>query len=312
MTKPCSWQIAWMVAVCWLSGIGCAVTPYRYGQFHTPRSGDKPSAEITIVYGRPHKGLDGLAWLVGLPPRLLSMHPDINSHSLSDETAEQLKTYLQDNDLSDVFVRVNQYDPAGEWRRLRENTQISPGWRYSVGALGLVVYTVLPGPVFGGDLYNPFTNSLYINSDVPAVVLTEAAYAKDVHSRRLPGVYATINEFPVLALWRHTNAINDVLGYAMAEDDWEVEREVYRVVYPQMGVHAALGGHAAASLGAAMPLFTTPLLAVGGALAGHAVGQTAIAQRVAARKAEMRVDESDQGIQLTGHAKVRDRNGIRN
>ena len=297
------WASKPLLAICWLSAVGCAVTPYRVG--HSPDANtvmEKP-VEIAIAYGQPHKMLDDVAWVVGLPTRLLPMHANVNNHKLSRETADKLKAYLRENDLTDVYVRVNQYDPSGEWRRLRENTRIAPGWRYSVGAAGLIAYSVLPGRVFGGDLYNPFTNSLYINSDVPAVVLMEAAYAKDINSRRLPGVYATVNELPVLSLWRHTHAINDVLGYARAHDDWDVERETYRVVYPQMGVHAALGGHSAAALGTAMPLITIPIIAVGGAIAGHAVGQATIAKRVAARSAELHVKERGQEIQQISHTK---------
>ena len=294
-------QIRWILAICWLSGVGCAVTPYRYSHFSDSDTATEAPAEIEIAYGRPHKMLDGVAWVAGLPSRLLPMHANVNNHKLSDETADKLKAYLRENELTDVYVRVNQYDPAGEWRRLRDNQRIAPGWRYSVGAAGLIAYSILPGRIFGGDEYNPFTNSLYINSDVPAVVLMEAAYAKDIHSRRLPGTYATINEFPVLTLWRHTHAVNDVLGYAQAHDDWDVERETYRVVYPQMGVHVALGGHSAAALGTALPLITIPIAAVGGAIAGHTVGQATIAKRVAARSAELHANERGQEIQHVGH-----------
>ena len=296
-------QVGWMLAICWLCGVGCAVTPYRYSHFPDSDTATEAPAEIAIAYGRPHKMLDGVAWVAGLPSRLLPMHANVNNHKLSDETTDKLKAYLRENDLTDVYVRVNQYDPGGEWRRLRENTRIAPGWRYSVGAAGLIVHAALPGRVFGGDLYNPFTNSLYINSDVPAVVLMEAAYAKDIHSRRWPGVYATINELPVLSLWRHTLAINDVLGYAQADDDWDVEREIYRVVYPQIGVHGALGGHTAAALGTALPLITIPIAAVGGAIAGHTVGQATIAKRVAARSAELHAHERGHEIQHVGHIK---------
>lgn len=289
-----------LLLLCGLNGTGCAAVPYKYGSFQSANEVDLPS-EVTVSFGKPHKGLDRLAWVIGLPSRILPLHGSVNNHSLSEETSDKLKKYLRENELTDVYVRVNQYDPAGEWQRLQENDRIAPGWRYSVGALGLVAYTILPGRVFGGDLYNPFTNSLYINSDVAAVVLAEAAYAKDIHSRRLPGPYATLNEFPLLSLWRHVHAINDVLGYSQTEEDWELERETYRVVYPQMGIHAAGGGHTIAAFITTMPLFTIPLVAVVGAVAGHAVGQTNIAQRHAVWNQELPFHADTQEIQLSGH-----------
>jgi hypothetical protein len=285
---------------------GCAVTPYRYGRFHTASDGDSSRTEVAIEYGEPHKVLDRMAWFFGIPSRILPLSANVNNHNVSEETTEKLSRFLQENDLTDVLVRVNQYDPAGEWRRLKENSRVAPGWRYTFGVLGLAGYTLLPGRVFGGDSYNPFTNSLYVNSDVPAVVMVEAAYAKDIHSRPMPGTYAAINEFPVLTLWRHTLAVNDILGYAQIQHDWAVERQTYRIVYPQMGVHAGLGGHAAVTLGTSLPFVALPAMAVGGALAGHAVGQTTIVRREAERDAETKSGDPTGGIQLTGHAELHD------
>ncbi len=261
----------------WLSVAGCATVPYHYGQFQSEQDERQPADEVTIVHGQPNVPLDRLAWVVGIPSRILPLHAHVNNHSLSGETEDKLTTYLRENELTDVYVRVNQYDPAGEWRRLRANDRMAPGWKYTAGAFGIGFYTLFPGRVWGGDYYNPFTNSLYINSDVPAVVLAEAAYAKDIHTRRLPGTYAAVNDVPLVSLWRHVHAINDVLGYAQDQNNWELEREVYRVVYPQIGIHAAGGGHAVATFVTAMPVLTIPLVALGGAVVGHAVGQTKIA-----------------------------------
>jgi hypothetical protein len=288
--------LRFMVLFGCLSGVGCATVPYQFGKV-SHAANDGPRA-VVFAYGKPNAPLDKLAWVVGLPSRILPLHGGINNHSLSQETADKLESYLQDNGLEDVYVRVNQYDPVGEWHRLRDNDRVAAPWRYSVGMLGLVGYTILPGRVFGGDLYNPFTDSLYINSDVSAVVLGEAAYAKDVRRRKLPGTYATINEFPVLALWRHVHAVNDLLGYARETNDWELERETYRVVYPQMGIHAAGGGHTIATFFTSIPIYGIPLVACGGACVGHALGQSSIAQR----KAELEQEESE--IELVDHAEL--------
>ena len=304
---------------CSLCGSGCASAPYLYGRFQPANVQEETPQQVVFEYGTPHKVLDKLAWVVALPTRILPMHPKINSHTLSPATTDKLKTYLEENDLSDVLVRVNQYDPAGEWRRLKENTRLAPGWRYTFGTASLVGYTVLPGRVFGGDLYNPFTNTLYVNSDVAAMLIVEAAYAKDLHTRTLPGTYAAINEFPVLTLWRYTLGVNDTLGYSVVEDDWELERETYRTVYPLMGIHAALGGHSAASMAIAMPNLTVPLTMIGGAVVGHTVGQTTIAHRERQRKVESNEeiashkntrrdseanDDSDSGIKMIGFEEI--------
>ena len=268
----------WLVVICCLCGNGCATVPYRYSRFHSPE--EDAQTEVVFDYGQPQKTLDNIAWFTGIWSRILSLNSHVNNHDLTDETRAKLTAYLEENDLTDVLVRVNQYDPKGEWRRLRENRRVAAGWRYSAGLVSMAHYTLLPGRVFGGDTYNPFTNTLYINSDVSAVVLHEAAYAKDIHSQRLPGTYAVFNELPVMSLWRHTKGVNDILGYARTNDDWTVERETYRVVYPQMGVHSM------ALTGTFVPFWEGILFTVAGATAGHVTGQVAISIRKKERDAQ--------------------------
>ena len=262
---------------------GCATAPYRYGNFHTADQERSTAAEFE--YGKPHKVLDGIAWTAGILPRILTMNRNVNNHEISEETEAKIATYLDENDLNDVLVSVNQYDPKGQWRRLRETRHIAAPWRYTFGTITLVQYTLLPGRVFGGDYYNPYTNTLYVNSDVPAVVLHEAAYAKDVHSRKLPGTYASINELPLIGAWRHVIGINDVLGYAQLNDDWEVERETYCVVYPQMGIYST------ALTGSFVPFWDGMIITVGSAVAGHATGQVAMSRRMKQR--ELQTLETD-------------------
>lgn len=257
---------------------GCATTgPYEYGQFHPGRPAGTDVTAVAIEYGTPNKTLDGIGNILGIPAKVLSLNSKVDNHHVSDETIEKLTAYLEKNDLTDVRVSVNQYSPRDQWRRLRENDRISPGWRYTAGTLGWMSYTIRPGRLFGGTEYNPFTNTLYVNSDVPALLLAEAAYAKDIHGRKFPGAYAVFaNGLPVVSIWRQSRAVSDVLGYARAEQDWDVEKQTYRVMYPQIGA-SAFGGAGVVvtgSPGSLTSFVVGPLLGTGGAVAGHAAGRT--------------------------------------
>jgi hypothetical protein len=250
-----------------LCGSGCASTPYRFGRFH-PREPEGVALQPVVVeQGKPHKTLDRVGWAVGIPGRILTLNRKTNNHRVTPETLDKLLVYLEQNDITDVYVAVNDYDPKGQWRRLRENDRIDPFWRYSVGTISWLGYTMFPYRVFGGDEYNPFTNTLNLTSDVPALVLAEAAYAKDVHSRPHPGAYAAINDLPLLSMWRQARATSDVLGYARVQNDWDTEREAYHVLYPHVG--STTFGPAAHFVPIA-----GPFLAAGGALVGHATGRT--------------------------------------
>ncbi len=259
---------AWIVALLVVPACGCVAAPYHYGRFHPQEPSRRLVEPVEVVYGKPHKTLDRIAWVIGLPNRLLTLNNNTDNHKIAPETVEQLKVYLAENDITDVYVAVNDYDPKGQWQRLAENERIAPLWRYSIGVLTWLNYTCFPNRVFGGDRYDPYANSLNLSSDVPALVLSEAAYAKDIHSQRYPGIYAAIfNDLPILSVWRKARATSDVLGYASVNDDWQTEEEAYHVLYPHIG---------AAAFGTAAPFVPTfgPLLTWGGAAAGHVTGRT--------------------------------------
>ncbi|MBS0211362.1 MAG: hypothetical protein JSS27_20660 [Planctomycetes bacterium] len=281
-----SWIRRLGLLICCAIAAGCVRGPYQYSQFHASNQKPAPS-DIHIVHGQPRPKLDRVAKIAATPQRVLHLNRKVNRHELSPETQAVLVAYMCQNDLADVQVHINCYEPSEQWRLLRENDRIGPGWRYTLGSLSVIGYTVLPGRVFGGDRYNPFTNTLNLNSDVPAVVLREAAYAKDVHGRKLPGTYVAINQLPFVGLWHDTRSVSDVLAYAEAHEDWELEKEAYHVLFPRVGADVANSGAIVAPVwweGAA--------IGVGGSLVGHATGRTVAARRSMLRARRSKALES--------------------
>ena len=249
---------------------GCASGPYQFGRgWHNaqsamcapPVTGSTPE----VVEGRPNKFVDGLGWVVGIPGKLLLWDRRVNNHHVTESTTAAVAEYAERNQLQDVCVRVNQYDPGDEWRRLRENREVGPGWRYTVGVVSVLGYTLVPGRVFGGDRYNPYTNSIYVYSDVPSLGMYAAAYAKDVHHRDLPGTYAAVNELPLLSMWHETIATKDALAYLETTASADAQREGNRILQPNYG--ARVGGSVESVIGGGS------VLQIGGALIGHVTGR---------------------------------------
>jgi hypothetical protein len=258
----------WFGCIFVLGHIGCVTTPYQFGRFHPGEPEGAALQPIVVESGDYHPTLDKIGRIVGMPARIMTLNKKVNNHEISPETLEKLQEYMKSNDITDVYVAVNMYDPKGQWKRLKENDRIDPLWRYSLGTMSWLGYTIFPNRVFGGDRYNAFTNSLNLSSDVPAMVLSEAAYAKDIHSQRHPGAYAAIvNDLPVLSVWRQSKAASDVLGYARAQNDWPVEKQAYHVLYPHMG--SAIFG-----MGAPFAGTYAPYIGIGGAVVGHTAGRT--------------------------------------
>jgi hypothetical protein len=224
----------------------------------------QPTAGIEVVRGNPSKVVDGLGWSVGIPRRIVLWDRRVDNHQVQPETMAEVATYAKVNELDGLCVRVNQYAPIDEWKRLTKNDQISPGWRYTVGALSLVGYTLLPGRIIGVDNYNPYTNSVYVYSDVPALAMEAAAYAKDVKHRDLPGTYAAVNSLPVVSVWHETINTQDTLEYLQTHGTYDEQREGLAILYPNYG--ASVGGAVGSLFG------FTGVFEIGGAVVGHVSG----------------------------------------
>lgn len=262
-----------LLALCGVSAAlltGCASGPYQFGRgWHNAQSAmcapPVENSSLEIVEGRPNTFVDGLGWVVGIPGKLLLWDRRVNNHHVTESTTVAVAEYAERNQLQDVCVRVNQYDPGDEWRRLRDNREVGAGWRYTVGAISVLGYTILPGRVFGGDRYNPYTNSIYVYSDVPSLGMHAAAYAKDVHRRDVPGTYAAVNELPLLSIWHETIATRDALSYLETTADADAQREGNRILQPNYGVR--IGGALDSVVGGGS------VLQIGGALIGHVTGR---------------------------------------
>ena len=237
----------------------------------TETSGDqRPTPSIEVVQGNPNQVVDSIGWVVGLPRRIILWDRRVDSHKVQPETMAEVASYAKVNELDGICIRVNQYAPADEWKRLAKNDQISPGWRYTVGALSVVGYTLLPGRVMGLDNYNPYTNSVYVYSDVPALAMEAAAYAKDIKQRELPGTYAAVNTLPVVSVWHETINTQETLDYLKTHGTYEEHREGLAILYPNYG--ASVGGAFGSLFG------FTGVFEIGGAVVGHVSGWHKAAQ----------------------------------
>lgn len=221
-------------------------------------------SQVCVENGYRRPVIDTAGWVLGIPAKILLWDRRAINHAVSDPTVGEITNYLVHNNLTDTVVRVNQYAPGKEWRRLVSNRRISPGWRYTVGSLKWLKYTLIPGRLFGTDEYNPYTNSLYIYSDMPTLGLAEAAYAKDVSRRRRPGTYAAVQDLPLVALWHETLATDEVLNYVSIHGSSEHVQKVRHDLYARFGIETA---------GVASQILPdgTGLFLIVGAVSGHAI-----------------------------------------
>lgn len=256
------------VALMMSANVGCHVlTPKpiaadRYFICDQQLEATKP----VIERGKEMPILDTVGWIFGIPSKIILWDSRADRHYISPETEQVLAKYIDDNGLYHVKFRLNQYAPIQDWHRLRANKNVGWGWRYTLGILSLAGETLLPGRLFGGDHYNPYTGTVHIYSDIPVIALHEAAHAKDFSRREYPGTYAAIYLIPVVPLWHESIASRDVVAYLQYLGDPNLEKEGYHVLYP------AYGTYVGSAAGTFFPDYANPLY-IGGVLWGHGMGR---------------------------------------
>lgn len=266
-----------IIVFCWMLS-ALLDSPVRAQESNIPTSFDSPSVVSEASYqaprrrtsrfevGRPNKLIDGVGWVLGVPHKIILWDRRADDHRVSDETQDELAEYVAAHQLDSVKVRINQYDPGGEWRRLVKNKRVGAGWRYTVGALTTLSYTIFPGRLLGSDSYNPYTDTLNIYSDIPSLALEQAAYARDVHQRQWPGTYATLQGLPIVGLWHESHTKQDVHNFLADRGTPDEQAEAHRILNPQLG--SEIGGQ----VGMLVPGAGLPLQFAGAAI-GHVFGR---------------------------------------
>ena len=193
------------------------------------------TAENQVEVGEPNAVLDSVGWVVGIPGKVLLWDRRVDNHQVSPATTAAVADYLHTNHLPHVKVRVNQYDPMDELARLAKNKSVAWPYRYTLGLFSVVRDAVLPGRIFGGDNFNPYTQTINLYSDIPAIALHEGGHAKDFTRRKYAGTYALAYNF--IPTYHEAIATNDALAYTHVHGDMADVEEANRILYPAYGTY---------------------------------------------------------------------------
>jgi hypothetical protein len=247
-----------------ISTVGCASSSYQYGEEST-ESQLSPAKPQQYYIGAPNKFLDSSDWIWpgSLLSKLILWNKNVDSHEISQETIDAMAEYIEENKLDDVLVLVNTYKPGSQWYRLFHNDQVGAGWRYTLGFLSVTSYTIFPGRFFGGDHFNPYTNTISLYSDDIAIALHEAAHAKDFARRKHKGLHAGLYLLPGAALYYEAVATSDALSYLESRCEFEQQKDAYQTLHPAYGTYVGGTFLRGSGIGALM------------AIPGHIVGNVA-------------------------------------
>ena len=254
-----------------LVSAGCTTVPYHYGKDAGYIHGYRlPKGEPQIVTGRPNGFLDACDWIWpgSLLGKLMLWNVKVDSHQVSPETVAAIRQYLADNDLRDVKVRINGYSVREEWRRTFRNKAVGAGWRYTMGFVSWLGYTIMPGRFFGGDNYNPYSNTINIYSDLIPVGLHESGHSKDFAGRTWKGTYSVLYSLvPGFNLYPEGKASSDALSYMQDRGDFAMKKSGYKLLYP------AYGSYIGADVGEWLETPWDLAVQLGAIVSGHIAGR---------------------------------------
>lgn len=266
--------------------LGCSTSkPYRYGRTNESKM-PYQTVIASIKDGRTeHPQLDMLEDRLYAPIDALRARLSRSNwtrQTLAEQreiAASQAIFYLSQNDLSDVHIAWREYDPSDQWRRLWDNQDIHPIWKYTDGSMRIIASTILPERVFRLDRYNPHTKTLYLNSADASRAVYAAATAKDFLGHPWPGLYAVSRYVPIVPAYQHGRIAQDAITYAQNQDNWELERRMYPTAYSRVGGSLLSEVYGIAPGTSGMPFFIGPVMSLTGRLIGRGVGRWHANQR---------------------------------
>jgi hypothetical protein len=258
-----------------LLACGCATVPYHPTSVADyPGNYPRAKQDPDIVRGRPIGWLDasGWYWPGSLLGKLLLCNTKVDSHKISDETVQAAVQFCRENDLGDTRIMVNAYAPGDQWHRTFSNKNIHPVWRYPVGFLTWLGYTILPGRFFGGDNYNPFSNTINLYSDLTPIAYHESGHAQDFARQEYKGTYAVLYSVPFFNLYPEAVASSTALSYEETYRPADEQKQACRLLYPAYATY--VGGNIGQFFAATVywPIY------LGSVGVGHIVGLTTAAQ----------------------------------
>ena len=242
--------------------VGCATTP-------PPYTGQGPHPQIER--GARVPPVDFLGNVLALPMKLLLWSWQFDNHTISPQTEQTLVKYLDARDLpalEDTRFQLNEYHPGQDLSRLVHNRYVKWPYRLLIGLpMTLITDVLLPGRLFPwGDYYNPFTNTVHLYSDHPAIALHEAGHAYDFATRRWKGTYATTRLIPLVDLYQEYKATSEALRYLQSTEQHAEEISAYKILYPAYGTY--VGAYIFAPIGTVV-----------GVLIGHLTGRSKAAMK---------------------------------
>ena len=245
------------------------------------------SNPLRLTRGTPMPFVDTLANVLAVPNKILFLNADFESHQIDDAVEDSMRGFVAFHDIQGVRIRLNEYTPLGELWALLANGRVFIGLRLTIGLLSWLAYCLNIGRLFGGDHYNPFSDSVNMYSNSKSIALHELGHVLDFRRRTFPGLYALVRMLPIVSLYQEYLASLYAVLYLREVGDVDEEMRAYRLLAPAYSTYV---------FGALVEWFPSTVirsLMLPVILAGHVLGEGVAQHRAATIDAEDLVRQGD-------------------
>jgi hypothetical protein len=108
--------------------------------------------------------------ILGTPEAIFNS-PEVDK--INTFVTEEISSILGDN----FTLRVGHDDPANEFRKLVDSTQVHPVVKYTIGSIATLCNSV-SSPFFRKDYYNPYTHTAVVYHSSPSILAHELGHAE--------------------------------------------------------------------------------------------------------------------------------------
>ncbi len=170
----------------------------------------------------------------------------LSSGGISNSTVRRVTAFLQQNNLSNVQVNVNSYDPIGNAKRVFSNPKTGLISKCTFGIASSLIYTAFLNKYFGlfPDYYDFTSNTIHLYSNDPDLALLEGAKAAAYSEGGAPSIYAFKEWCPLLDLafypLHQEDQLHRATSYVCQNESPEACKRAWSVMAPRDRIFYAL------------------------------------------------------------------------
>ena len=195
------------------------------------------ASSYRVFRGRSNIIIDFIGNILSLEMKIILLCWRVGNHSIPPDIENSMQAFMHGNDLRQVVVRLNQYEPRAELRQLFKNTNIWLPLRLALGMIWFLFYTFVPGRIFAVDCYCPWTNTVHLYSGHVGIALHELGHAKDYSKQSFPGLYSLLSCIPVICLVQEWRATRYAIKWLEQDGTREELKSAYRILYPAFATY---------------------------------------------------------------------------